>query len=202
MGLATIRSQPRHGGGWRAASSSTEPRPRSRAPRTLAAGTAQLSTGANQLADGTAQVAAGANQVADGAQQVAAGNAAARREGRPGGSARRSGGGSRPAGSPGDHRPADRGRAPPRRRSTHALAALDPLGAKITSGNEQVQALVGQVDQLSAGANQVAAGSAQVASGANQAAAGASQLASGAQQTASGASVAQRRARRRCTPER
>ena len=154
----------------------------------LAAGTATVSSGANQLAGGTSQVAAGANQVADGAKKVAAGNAELAAKADQAGALA-----DQVAGAVPQARQAiiDRLTAAGATQAQidAALAALDPLGAKVASGNEQVQALVGQVDQLSAGANQVAAGSAQVASGANQTAAGASQLASGAQQTASGASA-------------
>ncbi len=156
--------------------------------KALADGTAKVSTGASQLASGTAQVASGADQVADGARKVAAGNAELAAKADQAGAAA-----NQVAGAIPQARQAviDRLTAAGATQAQidAALAALDPLGAKVAEGNAQVQTLVGQVDQLSAGANQVAAGSAQVAAGANQSADGATQLASGAQQTASGAST-------------
>lgn len=152
----------------------------------LADGTAQVSAGAGRLADGTAQVASGANQVADGAKQVAAGNAQLAAKADQAGAVANEVAGALPqARQAVIDRLTTAGAT--QAQIDAALAALDPLGAKVASGNEKVQNLVGQVDQLAAGADQVAAGSAQVASGADQAAQGATQLASGAQQTASGA---------------
>jgi len=75
-----------------------------------------------------------------------------------------------------------------------ATTYLDPLGAKITSGNASVQDAVGQIDTLSNGANQVSAGAQTLAdktpalaSGISSAASGASKLAAGSAQAASGA---------------
>jgi putative membrane protein len=67
------------------------------------------------------------------------------------------------------------------------MGRLDELGARIESGDAEVQQAVGQIDQLAAGAREVADGSASLAAGARSAADGASQVADGAAQTADGA---------------
>jgi putative membrane protein len=144
----------------------------------LASGTSQLASGASQLASGTSRVAAGAQQVASGNAQLAAT--------------------ANQAGSIANEAAAavpqvrqdiiDRLTAAgvPPATISEVVAQLDPLGAKVTSGNAQVQQLVGKVDALSAGANQVASGAASAASGAASVSTGAAQASAGASSLASG----------------
>ncbi|MGN6326622.1 YhgE/Pip family protein [Pseudolysinimonas sp.] len=145
----------------------------------LASGAAALSSGAGTLADGTSRVAAGASQVAAGTQQLAAkGDQAAAL-------------GDQLAGQVPTLRAqlaqqlADQGLTPTQ--VDTILADLDPLAAKATAANGQLQALSGQVDQLAAGAAQVSTGASQAASGASALRSGASQVASGAAQAHDGA---------------
>jgi putative membrane protein len=146
----------------------------------LADGAGSVSSGAGALADGTSRVASGAAQVADGTRQLAGtGDQAAAL-------------GDQLAGQVPALRAqlaqqlADRGLTP--EQIDEILADLDPLAARATAANTQLQSLSGQVDQLAAGAAQVSSGASQAASGASALSSGASQLSSGAQQAHAGAS--------------
>lgn len=123
----------------------------------LADGTAQLATGATSAVDGAAQLDAGATTLADGAARVADGNAelaaAADRVGAA---------------------VADATAALPQVRADLAadlaalgfdqatidavLARLDPIGADLEAGDQRVQEVVGQIDELAAGSSELAAG--------------------------------------------
>ncbi|MGW9183572.1 YhgE/Pip family protein [Agromyces sp. NPDC055661] len=137
----------------------------------LADGSAQLADGTAQLADGSAQLAAGAQQVADGNAQLAA---SADRVGAAVDQATaalpqvRDDVAARLAAAGVDQATID-----------DALARLDPLGDDLAAGNDRVQEVVGQIDQLAAGSAQVADGSASLAAGARTAADGAAEVASG-----------------------
>ncbi|MFE1646296.1 YhgE/Pip family protein [Microbacterium sp. P01] len=153
----------------------------------LATGTGTLATGAQQAASGAQQVSEGARQVSDGAQQVAAGDQELA------GYADRAGAAATAIADAVPQARADiaaelaaQGLDPAQ--IARVLAALDPLGQRITDGNATVQSAVAKVDQLAAGASQVAAGASQVADGAALLAAGTAQLSSGADAAASGAS--------------
>ncbi|GAA1959334.1 YhgE/Pip domain-containing protein [Agromyces allii] len=183
----------------------------------LATGTQQLAEGSATLADGAQQVADGSATLADGAQQVADGNAALATgtQQLAEGSATLADGAQQVAdGNAQLAASADRvgsavGQAPaavPEARADIAarlaaagvdqatidevLARLDPLADDISAGNDRVQEVVGQIDQLAAGSAQVAAGSSSLAAGSAQVASGSSTLAAGAQSAAAGASAA------------
>lgn len=142
-------------------------------------GAAQLASGASELADGTAQLRDGAAQLASGADQVAAGTAQVDAI------ARRIGAIS-----------ADLAAAVPQARADIAtllkdaglnqtqidevLAALDPVGEKVTDANGRVQGAVAQIDRLDSGAHQVASGAHSLAAGASTAADGAASVRDGA----------------------
>ncbi|ANJ28322.1 YhgE/Pip domain-containing protein [Agromyces aureus] len=138
----------------------------------LADGNAALATGTQQLAEGSATLADGAQQVADGNAQLAT---SADRVGSVVGQAAAS---------------VPQARAEIQARLAAAgvdqatiddvLARLDPVADDIAAGNDRVQEVVGQIDQLAAGSAQVASGSATLAAGAQTAADGASAAASGA----------------------
>ncbi|WP_157416444.1 YhgE/Pip domain-containing protein [Agromyces allii] len=155
----------------------------------LATGTQQLAEGSATLADGAQQVADGSATLADGAQQVADGNAqlaaSADRVGSAVGQAAaavpeaRADIAARLAAAGVDQATID-----------EVLARLDPLADDISAGNDRVQEVVGQIDQLAAGSAQVAAGSSSLAAGSAQVASGSSTLAAGAQSAAAGASAA------------
>lgn len=171
---------------------------------TLADGTAQLASGAATLHDGlgtlaeqTSDLPAQTARLADGAQQVAAGDATLA------GYADRAGALSQQAA---DAVPTVRAEmkaqlqalvqrgAVDQGEADSILAELDGLGSKVTTGNQQVQGAVGQVDQLAGGAQQVATGASQLAAsapalsgGIRQAADGAAGLADGSTQAATGA---------------
>jgi len=152
----------------------------------LADGTAQLASGSQTLASSLGQLASGAQQVSDGAAQVASGN-------------KELAGKANEAGQVA----ADLATAAPQAQQDllarlaaagatqeqldQVKAVLGDLDTKVQNGNDQIQAAVGKINQLSAGADQVAGGAAQVASGSAQAQAGATQLATGAGTAASGA---------------
>ncbi|RKT31673.1 putative membrane protein [Microbacterium sp. AG1240] len=145
----------------------------------LASGTAQLRDGATTLRDGAAQVSSGAQQVAAGTQQVAT-------------VADRVAAASADAASllptaRADiaQRLADAGVDPAR--VAEVLAALDPVGQRLSDADTRVQTAVGQIDQLSAGAQQLSAGAQQVASGSAALADGAASAADGAAQLSDGA---------------
>ncbi|MFF2372396.1 YhgE/Pip family protein [Agromyces sp. NPDC058110] len=154
----------------------------------LADGNAALATGTQQLAAGTRQLADGSAALADGAQQVADGNAqlaaSADRVGTVVGDAAaavpqaRADIQARLAAAGVDQATID-----------EVLARLDPLADDIAAGNDRVQEVVGQIDQLADGAAQVASGSADLAAGAATAADGADAAASGAAAAASGAAT-------------
>lgn len=171
---------------------------------TLADGTAQLATGSASLRDGlntlasqTADLPAQSQRLADGAQQVADGDT------KLAGYANQAGALSQQAADAVPTARADiqaqlqtlvQQGAISQSQADAILAQLDQLGSKVTSGNQQVQSAVGQVDQLASGSQQVAAGAAQLAAsapalsgGIQQAANGASQLADGSAQAATGA---------------
>lgn len=166
----------------------------------LADGTAQLATGSATLRDGlaelqskTASLPAQSAQLAAGAAQVAAGNQ------------KIAGYGTQVAGVTqqiADEVPAARARIQQdltdlgldQAQIDRVLAGLDPLGQRITSGNQQVQAAAGQLNTLASGAQQVATGAQALADaspalvqGIGQAASGSSQLADGASQANDGA---------------
>jgi putative membrane protein len=166
----------------------------------LADGTAQLATGSATLRDGlaelqskTASLPAQSAQLASGAAQVAAGNQ------------KIAGYGTQVAGVTqqiADEVPAARARIQQdlvdlgldQAQIDRVLAGLDPLGQRITSGNQQVQAAAGQLNTLASGAQQVATGAQALADaspalvqGIGQAASGSSQLADGASQANDGA---------------
>jgi putative membrane protein len=144
----------------------------------LASGTAQLRDGAASLSGGSAQVADGAAQVADGtgrldaiAQRVSAAAddvAAAVPEVRADIAQSLAEAGLDPAAI-------DR-----------VLAALDPLGERVSVVDARVQGAVAQVDRLNDGAQQVSAGARQVADGSAQLSAGAASAADGAAQLQAG----------------
>ncbi|MFF2051274.1 YhgE/Pip family protein [Leifsonia sp. NPDC058194] len=152
----------------------------------LADGTAQLSTGSQTLASSLGQLASGAQQVSDGAAQVATGNKELA------GKANEAG---QVAANLATEAPAAQQELLTRLAEAGATeaqldqvkAVLGDLDSKVQAGNDQIQAAVGKINQLSAGADQVASGASQVASGSAQAQAGASQLATGAGTAASGA---------------
>ena len=166
----------------------------------LADGTAQLATGSATLRDGlaelqskTASLPAQSAQLAAGAAQVAAGNQ------------KIAGYGTQVAGVTqqiADEVPAARARIQQdltdlgldQAQIDRVLAGLDPLGQRITTGNQQVQAAAGQLNTLASGAQQVATGAQTLADaspalvqGIGQAASGSSQLADGASQANDGA---------------
>ena len=181
----------------------------------LASGLDSASSGASTLADGTAQVAAGAatvrdglgdlrqataqlpaqtSQLAEGAARVSAGDARVAAAGREAASAS-----AQAAAAVPQTRAAlaqallDQG-IPQDRVDALLTRYLDPLGARITTGDTTVQQTSAQLDQLASGAAQVASGTRALAdrtpalaSGIGQAASGAATLADGATQTASGA---------------
>ncbi|WP_349866172.1 YhgE/Pip domain-containing protein [Leifsonia sp. WHRI 6310E] len=152
----------------------------------LADGTAQLASGSQTLASSLGQLASGAQQVSDGAAKVATGN-------------KELAGKATEAGQVA----ADLATAAPQAQQDlltrlaaagatqeqldQVKAVLGDLDTKVQHGNDQIQAAVGKINELSAGADQVAGGAAQVASGSAQAQAGATQLATGAGTAASGA---------------
>lgn len=154
----------------------------------LAGGTAQLASGSKTLAAGVDSIAtnldtlsAGAAQVADGTAQLAT-------------IADRVGAASATASSLVPQARADieqaltdQGLTP--EQIADVLAALDPLGAKVSEVNARVQGTVGDIDRLNDGAAQVSRGSAQLAAGAETAASGADRLASGAASAATGAAA-------------
>lgn len=156
---------------------------------TLADGTATLASGLGQLSAGAGELSSGASQTADGAAQVAAGNAALSAKADEVGSAVGSVAASLPQ-TKADirQRLIDAGADPAK--VDEALALLDPLDDDIQAGNDKVQAVVGQIDQLSDGADQVAAGTRQVADGSAELAAKSGEAASGAAQLATGAATA------------
>ncbi|WP_350348643.1 YhgE/Pip domain-containing protein [Agromyces sp. G08B096] len=144
----------------------------------LADGTAQLRDGTAQLADGSASLADGAAQVADGNAQLAA-------------TADRVGAAVGDAAAAVPQARADiqaelAARGLDQASIDAVLARLDTLGGAITSGNEQVQEAVGQIDQLAAGSRQVADGASQLAAGSRTAADGAAQAADGAARLSDG----------------
>ena len=137
----------------------------------LAAGTAQLRDGSAQLSSGAAQVAAGTQQLATVADRVGAAADDAI------------------AALPGvrsDIASLLAARGLSQAQIDEVLAALDPLGSRLTAVDQRVQTAVGQIDRLNGGAQQVAAGSAQLAGGAASAADGAAQLQDGASRLGSG----------------
>lgn len=137
----------------------------------LADGSTQLADGAARLADGSAQLAAGAQQVADGNAELAA---SADRVGAAVDQATaalpqvRDDVAARLAAAGVDQATID-----------DVLARLDPLGDELAAGNDRVQQVVGQIDQLAAGSAQVADSSATLAAGARTAADGAAEVAAG-----------------------
>ncbi|MGO4690279.1 YhgE/Pip family protein [Glaciibacter sp. 2TAF33] len=149
-----------------------------RASQQVAAGAAQLGSGARQLSGGVAQVSSGA-------AQVAAGNAALAAAADEAGSAA-----------------ADALAALPQTRSSiqsqlqevglsqaqidAVLITLDPVANSLTTDNDRLQSVVGQVDQLAAGSSQVAAGAAQLTPATTALADGAGRLADGAGQVSAG----------------
>jgi putative membrane protein len=156
-------------------------------------GSSQLADGAAQLADGTAQLREGAATAADGAaslstgaQQVAAGTAQV------------DAAADRVAAASADAAAllptaradiaqdlTDAGLDPAQ--VARVLAALDPLGQRLSDANARVQAAAGQIDQLSAGAQQVSSGAQQLAGGTAELATGAASAADGAAQLSEGA---------------
>ena len=139
----------------------------------LAGGTVQLRDGADTLAAGAAQVAAGVrelDQIADEAGSVAAGATARLPQVR------------------NDIAQALVAAGLPQADIDAILAALDPIGQRITTLDNRLQAAVGRIDQLSAGAGEVADGSSQLASGLASAATGADQLVGGVGELRSGLS--------------
>ncbi|GAB3610892.1 YhgE/Pip domain-containing protein [Humibacter ginsengiterrae] len=165
----------------------------------LAAGSASLRDGLNTLASQTADLPAQSQRLADGAQQVAAGDT------KLAGYANQAGALSQQAADAVPTVRADiqaqlqslvQQGAISQSEADSILSQLDQLGGKVTSGNQQVQTAVGQVDQLASGSQQVAAGASQLAAsapaltgGIQQAAGGASQLADGSAQAATGAAT-------------
>lgn len=154
----------------------------------LAQGTAGLAQGAGTLTSGAQQVAGGAAQVADGAAQVSQGTAVLS------GYADRAGAAGRDVVDALPQARADIARLLAEQGVDQAtidrvLAALDPIGDAARTGNERLQAAVGQVDRLADGAAQVADGAAQVASGSQQVASGSAALTDGANQAAAGAAT-------------
>ncbi|WP_223692628.1 YhgE/Pip domain-containing protein [Leifsonia poae] len=152
---------------------------------TLADGTAQLATGTKQLNGALEQLSSGAATLRDGAAKVASGNDTL--------AALASDAGTKAADAAAQL-PAVRQAIVDQMTAAGAstteidlvLSKLDPLGDKLVAGNDKVQGLVAQVNELAAGADQVASGSSQLATGASQAAAGSAQLTAGASQAASG----------------
>ncbi|QEV98696.1 YhgE/Pip domain-containing protein [Microbacterium caowuchunii] len=155
-------------------------------------GAGRLGDGAGQLADGTATLASGAADAASGAAQVASGTRQVAD-----GTAALDGYADRAAAaaqSAVDALPevraalademAARGLTP--EEIADVLAQLDPLGTRITSANDSVQAAVGQVDRLAEGAAQVADGAAQLADGTAQLASGTEAAASASGQLRDG----------------
>ena len=155
-------------------------------------GAGRLGDGASQLADGTATLASGAADAASGAAQVASGTRQVAD-----GTAALDGYADRAAAaaqSAVDALPevrsalademAARGLTP--EEIADVLARLDPLGTRITSANDSVQAAVGQVDHLAEGAAQVADGAAQLADGTAQLASGTEAAASASGQLRDG----------------
>ena len=149
-------------------------------------GATQLGAGAAQLADGTAQLAAGNEQLASGSEELAAGadQVAA-------GNAQLAASADRVGAAVGDATaalPAVRDDIAARLAEAgvdqatidDALARLDPVGDDLEAGNDRVQEVVGQIDQLADGSAQVADGSAALAAGARTAADGAATAATGA----------------------
>ncbi|GAA5201016.1 YhgE/Pip domain-containing protein [Microbacterium jejuense] len=145
----------------------------------LTAGATQLADGTVQLRDGAAQLSDGSAQVADGAAQVAAGtaqlDAIADRIGTAASDATST-------------LPQVRADIAAKLTETgldqaqidDVLAALDPVGDRLTAVNNRVQGAVAQIDRLDSGAQQVSAGAATVAGGAATLAAGTATAADGA----------------------
>ncbi|MFC9560876.1 YhgE/Pip family protein [Agromyces sp. NPDC056965] len=152
----------------------------------LADGSARLATGAASAVDGAAQLDAGATTLADGAARVADGNAelaaAADRVG------------TAVAGATA---------ALPQVRADLAadlaalgldqatidavLARLDPIGADLEAGDQRVQEVVGQIDELAAGSSELAAGAVTLRDGLGTLNAGLGTLNEGAGALSSGA---------------
>ncbi|WP_426322870.1 YhgE/Pip family protein [Microbacterium sp. E-13] len=154
----------------------------------LATGASELADGTARLRDGAAALADGSDEVAGGAAQVAAGtaqlDAVADRVGAASADAIstlprvRDDIAGRLAEAGLDHAQVD-----------EVLAALDPVGERLTEVDDRVQGAVGQIDRLNGGAQQVSAGAAAVASGAATLAAGTASAADGATQVRDGATA-------------
>ncbi|MDF0512106.1 YhgE/Pip domain-containing protein [Agromyces sp. H3Y2-19a] len=155
----------------------------------LATGSAQLETGTQQLADGTARLADGSATLADGAAQVADGNAQLAASADRVGTAVADAAAAVPQ-ARADIEAALEAQGLDQATIDTVLAKLDAVGDRITTGNEKVQSVVGDIDRLADGSAQVAAGSADLAAGASTAADGAARAASGASQLADGAARA------------
>lgn len=160
--------------------------------KTAVDGTVQLGSGAAQLADGNARLAAGTAQLADGsatladgAAQVADGNAQLAASADRVGTAVAEAAADVPR-ARADIQAALQAQGLDQATIDAVLARLDVVGDAITTGNERVQQVVGDVDRLADGAAQVADGSAQLRDGARTAADGAAQTAAGSAQLRDG----------------
>lgn len=146
----------------------------------LGSGATRLVDGNAQLATGTAQLATGSAQLADGAQRVAAGNAELAASADRVGAA---------VGEAADALPQVRSDIAERLATAGVdeatidavLARLDPIDDELVAGNDRVQQVVGQINQLAAGSAQVADGATTLAAGARTAADGAADASEGAQ---------------------
>ncbi|GAA5084389.1 YhgE/Pip domain-containing protein [Microbacterium yannicii] len=154
----------------------------------LTDGATQLADGTAQLRDGSAQLSAGAAQVADGAAQVADGTAQLDAI------ADRIGTASSDAASTlpqvrDDITTALTDAGVDQARIDEVLAALDPVGDRLTAVDERVQGAVTQINRLNDGAQQVSAGAATVSTGAADLATGTATAADGASQVQGGAAA-------------
>jgi len=148
-------------------------------------GAASLASGAATLASGASTLNTGAQSLVTGAQQVADGNAKLAAQADEIGTI---------AGDGVSDLPAIRTQITDTLTQAgldaatidQVLTRIDPLGTSLTDANDQLQAVVGQIDQLAAGSAAVASGSAELAGGTASLASGSATLAEGSTALAAG----------------